>query len=136
MGWSSNKSLLFFICLILRTCKMNGCIIVFEWHFQPTLAFYRDILRSCKVYLIDIFLMILNTSKLEFVFLVAFLSPFSSLMPFQHCKWKSTHNGCEKCMEWIKIIQRWKTVHFFVHSVKVGEDASGPVFISLCFGQG
>jgi hypothetical protein len=83
-------------------------------------------------------------SKSEFVFLVAFslsfllsfLSPFSSLMPFQHCKWKGTHNGCEKCMEWIKIIQRWRKVHFFVHSVKVGEDASGPVFISLCFGQG
>jgi hypothetical protein len=69
-------------------------------------------------------------------FLLSFLSPFSSLMPFQHCKWKSTHNGCEKCMEWIKIIQRWRKVHFFVHSVKVGEDASGPVFISLCFRSG
>ena len=27
-------------------------------------------------------------------------------------------------------------MHFFVHSVKVGEDASGPVFISLCFRSG
>ena len=126
------------------TRKTNGCTVVFEWHFQPTLATYRGILRSRKVCLINIFLMILNVSKSEFVFLVAFplcsllsfLSPFSSLVPFQHCKWKGTHNGCEKCMEWIKIIQRWRKVHFFVHSVKVGEDASGPVFISLCFGQG
>jgi hypothetical protein len=44
--------------------------------------------------------------------------------------------GVKSAWSELKLYKDEERCIFFLHSVKVGEDASGPVFISLCFGQG